>query len=77
MLTFAPTPGEVTSGYGLGVEPYTLPGATTLTGHLCGAGTYRTFVSRQDPQGVTIAFCQNAEDDPSALIFPVVETLRG
>lgn len=26
MLTFGPTPGEVTSGYGLGVEQYTVPG---------------------------------------------------
>jgi hypothetical protein len=40
-----------------------------------GAGTYRTFVGRQRPQGATIAFALNFEDDPSPLIFPVVKTL--
>lgn len=65
MLTFGPTPGEVTSGYGLGVERYTLPGAIELIGHLGGAGTYRTFVGRQRPPGATIAFALNFEDDPS------------
>lgn len=75
MLTFGPTPGEVTSGYGLGVEQYTLPGGIELIGHLGGAGTYRTFVGRQRPQGATIAFALNFEDDPSPLIFPVVKTL--
>ena len=75
MLTFLPTPGEVTSGYGLGVEQYTVPGDVKLIGHLGGAGTYRTFVGRQRPQGVTIAFAMNFQDDPSALIFPVVKTL--
>jgi D-alanyl-D-alanine carboxypeptidase len=75
MLTFGPTPGEVTSGYGLGVEQYTVPGGIKLIGHLGGAGTYRTFVGRQRPQGVTIAFAMNFQDDPSPLIFPVVKTL--
>ena len=75
MLAFGPTPGEVTSGYGLGVERYTVPGGIKLLGHLGGAGTYRTFVGRQRPQGVTIAFAMNFQDDPSPLIFPVVNTL--
>jgi D-alanyl-D-alanine carboxypeptidase len=75
MLTFGPTPGEVTSGYGLGVEQYTIPGGIELIGHLGGAGTYRAFVGRQRPQGVTIAFAMNFQDDPSPLIFPVVKTL--
>jgi D-alanyl-D-alanine carboxypeptidase len=75
MLTFGPTPGEVTSGYGLGVEQYTVPGDIELIGHLGGAGTYRSFVGRQRPQGVTIAFAMNFQDDPSPLIFPVVKTL--
>jgi D-alanyl-D-alanine carboxypeptidase len=75
MLTFGPTPGDVTSGYGLGVEQYTFPGGVELIGHLGGAGTYRTFVGRQRPQGVTIAFAMNFQDDPSPLIFPVVKTL--
>jgi D-alanyl-D-alanine carboxypeptidase len=75
MLTFAPTPGEVTSGYGLGVEQYTIPGGIELIGHLGGAGTYRSFVGRQRPQDVTIAFAMNFQDDPSPLIFPVVKTL--
>jgi D-alanyl-D-alanine carboxypeptidase len=75
MLTFGPTPGTVTSGYGLGVEQYAVPGGIELIGHLGGAGTYRTFVGRQRPQGVTIAFAMNFEDDPSPLIFPVVKTL--
>lgn len=65
MLTFGPTPGEVTSGYGLGVERYTLPGAIELIGHLGGAGTYRTFVGRQRRPGATIAVALNFEDDPS------------
>jgi hypothetical protein len=43
--------------------------------HLGGAGTYRSFVGRQRPQGVTIAFAMNFQDDPSPLIFPVVKTL--
>jgi D-alanyl-D-alanine carboxypeptidase len=77
MLTFGPTPGDVTSGYGLGVEQYTLPGGIELIGHLGGAGTYRAFVGRQRPQGVTIAFAMNYEDDPSPLIVPVVEALAG
>jgi D-alanyl-D-alanine carboxypeptidase len=75
MLTFGPTVGDVTSGYGLGVEHYTVPGGIELIGHLGGAGTYRTFVGRQRPQGATIAFALNFEDDPSPLIFPVVKTL--
>ena len=75
MLTFGPTPGDVTSGYGLGVEQYTIPGGIELIGHLGGAGTYRTFVGRQRPQGVTFAFAMNFQDDPSPLIFPVVKTL--
>jgi D-alanyl-D-alanine carboxypeptidase len=75
MLTFGPTPGEVTSAYGLGVEQYTIPGGIELIGHLGGAGTYRSFVGRQRPQGVTIAFALNFQDDPSPLIFPVVKTL--
>lgn len=32
MLTFGPTPGDVTSGYGLGVEQYTMPDGTELIG---------------------------------------------
>jgi glucokinase len=40
-----------------------------------GAGTYRAFVGRQRPQGVTIAFAMNFQDDPSPLIFPVAKTL--
>jgi D-alanyl-D-alanine carboxypeptidase len=75
MLTFGPTPGTETSGYGLGVEQYTIPGGIELIGHLGGAGTYRSFVGRQRPQGVTIAFAMNFQDDPSPLIFPVVKTL--
>jgi len=75
MLTFGPTPGDVTSGYGLGVERYTVPGGSELIGHLGGAGTYRTFVGRQRPQGATMTFALNFQDDPSPLIFPVVETL--
>lgn len=75
MMTFGPTPGEVTSGYGLGVEQYTIPGGIELIGHLGGAGTYRTFVGRQRPRGVTFAFAMNFQDDPSPLIFPVVKTL--
>src|SRR4051794_6059145 len=75
MLTFGPTPGAVTSGYGLGVEQYTPPGGIELIGHLGGAGTYRTFVGRQRPQGATIAFALNFEDDPTPLILPVVKTL--
>jgi D-alanyl-D-alanine carboxypeptidase len=75
MLTFGPTPGEVTAGYGLGVEQYALPGGIALIGHLGGAGTYRTFVGRQRPQGVTISFALNFEDDPTPLIFPVVKVL--
>ena len=75
MLTFGATPGEVTSGYGLGVEQYTLPGGIELIGHLGGAGTYRSFVGRQRPQDATIAFALNFEDDPSPLIFPVAKTL--
>src|SRR3954451_14455011 len=75
MLTFGPTPGEVTSGYGLGVEQYTLPDGPELIGHLGGAGTYRAFVGRQRPQGATIAFALNFEDDVSPLIFLVVNTL--
>jgi D-alanyl-D-alanine carboxypeptidase len=75
MLTFGPTPGEVTAGYGLGVEQYAMPGGVELIGHLGGAGMYRTFVGRQRPQGVTIAFALNFEDDPTPLIVPVVETL--
>jgi D-alanyl-D-alanine carboxypeptidase len=75
MLSFGPTPGDVTSGYGLGVERYTIPGGIKLIGHLGGAGTYRTFVGRQRPQGVTIAFAMNFQDDPSPLIFPLVRTL--
>ena len=75
MLTFGPTPGEVTSGYGLGVEQYTVPGGIELIGHLGGAGTYRAFVGRQLPQGVTITFAMNFQDDPSPLIFPLVKTL--
>ena len=66
----APTPGEVTSGYGLGVEQYAVPGGIELIGHLGGAGTYRTFVGRQRPQGVTIAFAMNFQDDPSPLHLP-------
>jgi D-alanyl-D-alanine carboxypeptidase len=31
MLSFSPTPGEVTSGYGLGVEQYTTPGGLART----------------------------------------------
>ena len=75
MLTFGPTPGEVTAGYGLGVERYALPGGIELIGHLGGAGTYRTFVGRQRPQGVTISFALNFQDDPTPLIFPVVKVL--
>ncbi|HEV7752240.1 MAG TPA: serine hydrolase domain-containing protein [Baekduia sp.] len=75
MLTFGPTPGTVTSGYGLGVEQYALPGGVELIGHLGGAGTYRTFVGRQRPQDVTMAFAMNFQDDPSPLIFPVVKVL--
>jgi hypothetical protein len=29
MITFGPTPREVTSGYALGVEQYTLPSASS------------------------------------------------
>jgi D-alanyl-D-alanine carboxypeptidase len=75
MLTFGPTPGDATSGYGLGVEQYTMPDGTELIGHLGGAGTYRAFVGCMRPQGVTIAFAMNFQDDPSPLIFPVVEAL--
>jgi D-alanyl-D-alanine carboxypeptidase len=75
MLTFGPTPGEVTSGYGLGVEQYTTPGGIRLIGHIGGAGTYLSFVGRQRPHGVTIAFTMNFQDDPSPLIFPVIKTL--
>jgi D-alanyl-D-alanine carboxypeptidase len=75
MLAFLPTPGEVTAGYGLGIEQYALPGGIELIGHLGGAGTYRTFIGRQRPQGVTIAFALNFQDDPTPLIFPVAQAL--
>jgi D-alanyl-D-alanine carboxypeptidase len=75
MLTFGPTPGQVTAGYGLGVEQYALPGGIKLIGHLGGAGAYRTFVGRQRPQRVTISFALNFQDDPTPLIFPVVKVL--
>jgi D-alanyl-D-alanine carboxypeptidase len=76
MLTFAATPGEITSGYGLGVEQYILPDDVELIGHLGGAGTYRTFVGRQNPHGATLSFAMNHQDDPSPLILPVIETLE-
>lgn len=66
---------DVTLCHDLGVEQYTIPGGIELIGHLGGAGTYRSFVGRQRPQGVTIAFAMNFQDDPSPLIFPVVKTL--
>jgi hypothetical protein len=65
MLTFGRTPGEVASGYGLGVEQYTVPGDIELIGHLGG---------RRDPprvrrppasRGATVAFAMNFQDDPS------------
>jgi D-alanyl-D-alanine carboxypeptidase len=75
MFAFAPTPGAVTSGYGLGVERYTLPDGIELIGHLGGAGTYRSFVGRQRPQDVTISFAMNHQDDPTPLVLPVAKTL--
>jgi D-alanyl-D-alanine carboxypeptidase len=76
MLTFdrAPDVGGLV-GYGLGIERRVLPGGAELIGHLGGAGTYRTFVGRLRPQGVTVAFALNFEDDPTPLVLPVVRAL--
>jgi D-alanyl-D-alanine carboxypeptidase len=75
MLAFGPTPDGPTSGYGLGVEQYVLPGGVELVGHLGGAGMYRAFFGRQRPQGITFSFALNFEDDPTPLIVPLAQVL--
>ena len=77
MLTFLPTPGEVTSGYGLGVEQYTVPGDSQAHRAPRRRRDCRTFVGRQRPQGVTIAFAMNFQDDPSRTHLPGGEDARG
>lgn len=76
MLAFAPAPddgGQV--GYGLGIEQRVVPGGIELIGHLGGAPGYRSYAGRMRPQGVTITFMLNWQDDPTPLVVPVIEAL--
>jgi D-alanyl-D-alanine carboxypeptidase len=76
MLDLAPAEGEGgLSGYGLGIEQYSLPGGVQLVGHLGGTAGYRSFVGRVRPLGVTMTLALNALDDPTPLIIPAVEAL--
>jgi D-alanyl-D-alanine carboxypeptidase len=62
-------------GYGLGIEQRALPGGAKLVGHLGGAPGYRSYVGRVHPSHATIAFALNTEEDPTALVIPVVDAL--
>jgi D-alanyl-D-alanine carboxypeptidase len=76
MLAFAPAPdvgGQV--GYGLGIERRLIPGGVEAIGHLGGAGTYTSYVGRLRPQGVTISFAINWQDDPTPVFLPAVKLL--
>jgi D-alanyl-D-alanine carboxypeptidase len=76
MLDFAPAPdvgGQV--GYGLGIEQRAVPGGIELIGHLAGAPGYRSYTGRVRPFGVTLSFMENWQDDPTPLVFPVIEAL--
>jgi D-alanyl-D-alanine carboxypeptidase len=78
MLDLAPAQGEGgLVGYGLGIEQRALPGGVELVGHLGGTGGYRSYVGRMRPQGVTMTFVLNAEDDPTPLVIPAVQALAG
>jgi D-alanyl-D-alanine carboxypeptidase len=76
MLDLAPAEAEGgLTGYGLGIERRTLPDGIELIGHLGGAPGYRSYVGRVRPLGVTMTFALNTQDDPTALVLPVVEVL--
>jgi D-alanyl-D-alanine carboxypeptidase len=76
MLNVAPAQGEGgLTGYGLGVERYSLPGGVELVGHLGGTAGYRSFVGRVRPVGVTMTFVLNTQDDPTPLVIPAVQAL--
>jgi len=51
------------------------PVALRLIGHLGGAPGYRAYVGRLRPQGVTIAYALNWEDDPTPLHFAAVQAI--
>jgi D-alanyl-D-alanine carboxypeptidase len=76
MLDLAPAQGEGgLSGYGLGIERYSLPGGLELVGHLGGTAGYRSFFGRVRPLGVTMTFVMNALDDPTPLVLAAVHAL--
>jgi D-alanyl-D-alanine carboxypeptidase len=76
MLAFSPAPDEGGQvGYGLGIEQRAAPGGIELIGHLGGAPGYRSYAGRMRPQGVTISFMLNAQDDPTPMVIPLIEAL--
>jgi D-alanyl-D-alanine carboxypeptidase len=78
MLQMAPAQGDgPLSGYGLGIEQYSLPGGIDLVGHLGGTAGYRSFVGRVRPLRVTMTFALNAQDDPTPLVLGAVRALAG
>ena len=52
-----------------------MPGGIELIGHLGGAGSIARSSAACAPQGVTIAFALNFEDDPTPLLLPAVKAL--
>jgi D-alanyl-D-alanine carboxypeptidase len=76
MLRLEPAQGDgPLSGYGLGIERYTLPGGVELIGHLGGTAGYRSFAGRVEPLHATMTFALNAQDDPTPLVLGVVQAL--
>jgi D-alanyl-D-alanine carboxypeptidase len=76
MLHLGPAHGEGgLEGYGLGIERRALPGGVELIGHLGGAPGYRSYVGRVRPPDATISFALNTQEDPTALVIPVVQAL--
>jgi len=76
MLDMAPAQGEgALTGYGLGIERRSLPGGIEFVGHLGGAPGYRSYVGRLRPQDVTLSFALTSQEDPSPLVFPMMEAL--
>ena len=65
MLDLGPAQGDGgLVGYGLGIEPRSLPGGAELLGQLGGAPGYRSYVR---PTDATISCGLNTQEDPASL----------
>ncbi len=76
MSTFLPAPdvgGQ--TGYGLGLQKYTLPGGVEMWGHLGGAPGYRSGTFYVPSLDLSLAFAMSVQGDPTALVVAALKVM--